>query len=163
MSAIDSKEPFPYYTESSEEYFFSTNRVAEQRIKEQMMSDATKERSTVEWFVECGNSNSNESLARELAADGLGYESLTTIKNVPCHDDRARDFLRIPSTFIVKLKRAKKGSDVLKFRFWKRNGHDALTYPADFVEKGGVRQRPRFKSAAERLKAIKAAEAAKMP
>ncbi len=117
--------------------------------------------SQVEWFVVAGDKNSNDGLAEALAARGYGYDSLATITGVPCHDGHKRDFLRIPGSFVALVKRAKKGSDVLKFRFWKRNNPNVDAYPADFVEKErGVRQSPHFKSGAARLAALKAASAA---
>lgn len=119
-----------------------------------------KEKPKDEWFAEGRNANSNESLVQELAAHGLGHDGITACRAVPCNDGRKRDLLRLPSEFVTKVKRAKKGSDVLNIRFWKRSTPNALACPADFVEKGRLGQTVAHKSAAARLKAIKEAKSA---
>lgn len=120
------------------------------------MAEATE--SKVEWFVECMNHDSNNRLAEALAAQGYGYDSEAKSEVVLCHDDKNRSFFRIPGSFVRRVIRAKKGSDVLAFRFWKRNHANAKAFPADFVERErGARTSPKYKSAADKLKAEKAA------
>ncbi len=123
------------------------------------MAEATE--SKVEWFVVASNNDSNNRLAEALAARGFGHDALSAISDVKCHDGKKRDFLRIPGGFVAKIKRAKEGSDVLQFRFWKRNHALVDAFPADFVEQEpGTRSSPKYKSAADKLKAEKAARVA---
>ena len=119
------------------------------------------EESRIEWFAECGNNDSNNRLSEALAAQCLGYDSVAKSETVPCHDGKDRQLFRIPGVFVRRMIRAKKGSDVLAFRFWKRNHADAKAFPADFVEQEpGTRSSPKYKSAADKLKAEKAARVA---
>jgi|GEM_PF-4549127 len=121
------------------------------------MKQAVRPISSVEWFVEQGNSFSLEGLAEALSADGFGYDSLVGMRGVCCSDGVPRDFFRIPSHYVAKIKKVKQGSDVLKFRFWKRNGPDAVTSRADFVEQSrGPRASvpmKKYRSGAEKLRA----------
>lgn len=115
-----------------------------------------------EWFAECGNNDSNNRLAEALAAQGFGYDCLGKNEQVACHDGKERPMFCIPGAFVRRIIRAKKGSNVLQFCFWKRAHHDVPAYPMDFIERDDkVRRSVRYKSGAERLRAIKAAKAAK--
>lgn len=111
----------------------------------------------VEWFAQCQNSDSNRALGEALAAHGFGYEGVSECKAVRCHDGRRRKFFRLPDGFVTLVLASKEGSDVLKFRLWKRNGPNAKAYPGDFLEQGKLKQKKPYRSAAARLKAIKAA------
>lgn len=112
-----------------------------------------------EWFAECLNDFSNKGLAAFLSAQGSGYESELASIIVPCGDGVNRPLFRIQGSQARPLLRQQKGSDVLKFRIWKRDHDGVPAYPMDFV--GGVkgpRSSPAFKSAADRLRAIKSAQ-----
>lgn len=111
----------------------------------------------VEWFAQCQNNDSNRALGEALAAHGFGYEGVSECKAVRCYDGRRRKFFRLPDGFVTLVLTSKQGSDVLKFRLWKRNGRNAKAYPGDFLEQGKLKQGPRYRSAADKLKAIKAA------
>lgn len=120
------------------------------------------ERHPGEWFAESGNTNSNNGLAEALAAQGLGYDSVGKNEEVLCHDGKKRPMFCIPGAFVQRIIRAKQGSDVLRFKFWKRAHRDVPAYPMDFVEQGGGAKRSaKFKSAAAKLAALKAARATK--
>ena len=125
--------------------------------------DSDHERLPGEWFAECMNAFSNEGLAAFLSAQVSGYESELKSEEVPCNDGVPRPLFRILGRHVRQLLKLQEGSNVLKFRIWWR-GHDGLdAYPKDFI---GSEERPRssgpFKSGADRLKAIKAARAAKV-
>ena len=124
-----------------------------------MTAMESKEKQVSEWFAECGNNDSNNRLAEALAAQGLGYDSVIKNELVPCHDGVERPMFCIPSAFVQRMKKAKKGSNVLMFRFWKRAHHNVPAYPMDFIEQsGGARRSPNFKSAAAKLRARRQAE-----
>lgn len=126
------------------------------------MSDVVKEKPVGEWLVECANNDSNNRLAEALAAQGFGYDCLGKNEQVLCHDGKERPMFCIPGAFVRRMIRAKKGSDVLGFRFWKRAHRDVSAYPMDFIERvGQVERSVKFKSGAAKLKAIKQAKAAK--
>lgn len=128
------------------------------------MNDTTKKRPAGEWFAECGNNDSNNRLAEALSAQGFGYDSLGKNEEVPCNDGKERPMFCIPGAFVRRMIRAKKGSDVLQFRFWKRDHADVPAYPMGFIEgPGPVRRSAKFKSGAAKLKAERAARAGEKP
>lgn len=128
------------------------------------MNETAKKRPAGEWFAECGNHNSNNGLAEALAAQGFGYDSLGKNEEVPCSDGKERPMFCIPGAFVRRMLRAKKGGDVLQFRFWKRAHADVPAYPMDFIEEvGPVRRSAKFKSGAEKLRAARNARAGQKP
>ena len=126
------------------------------------MSEAKKKNPPGEWFAECGNNDSNNRLAEALAAQGFGYDCLGKNEKVLCRDGKNRPMFCIPGAFVRQMIGAKQGSNVLRFKFWKRAHRDVAAYPMDFIEQGGgVKRSASFKSAAAKLAAVKAARVAK--
>ena len=118
-----------------------------------------KSRPSGEWFAECLNEFSNKGLAAFLSAQGSGYESELASITVPCGDGVNRPLFRILGTQVRSLLKLQKGSDVLKFRIWKRDHDGVPAYLMNFIGGGkGPRSSPAFKSAADRLRAIKSAQ-----
>lgn len=126
-----------------------------------MNEKTKKERPVGEWFAECGNNDSNNRLAEALAAQGLGYDSLGKNEQVLCNDGRERPMFCIPGAFVRRMIRAKKGGDVLQFRFWKRDHANVPAYPMGFIEDSKAKKSARFKSGADKLRAERAARASK--
>ncbi|HCJ45865.1 MAG: hypothetical protein GW815_03275 [Candidatus Moranbacteria bacterium] len=114
-------------------------------------------KSTVQWFVEC-DAFTNESIERELALRGIGYDSISRYPDMVGSDGKSHDVLLIPSTFVKKLKSARVNDKRFRFRFWKRNGSRGTMYPADFVEKKPISETEKFRAIAKRLSEISIAK-----
>lgn len=114
-----------------------------------------------EWFVECKNSFSNNGLAAFLSEQGSGYDSELKSVIVLCNDGVRRPLFRILGSQVRPLLSQEKSNDVFKFRIWKRDHDSATAYPMDFIAaSGGARGSKQYKSAADKLKAERAARAA---
>src|SRR3989344_4488180 len=87
-----------------------------------------------QWFVECGDAFSNESLTGMLAEQGI-TDAESKCVGILGSDGRKHNVFRIPSRFVTLLRSAKRGDARFKFRFFKRSGNAGVIYPADFVEK----------------------------
>jgi hypothetical protein len=110
-----------------------------------------------EWFAECGNTNSNNALAEALSAQGYGYDSEMKCESVLCDDGKERPLFRIPGSFVRRMIKAKKGSDVLAFEFWHRAHGAVPAHKMSFLEQStGAKRSVHFKSAADKLRAIRA-------
>lgn len=87
---------------------------------------------SAQWFVEC-NPRDNESLARVLDEYGIGIESMYTgLKDI---EGKPHDVWLIPSSFLTRLRAAKRNDKSYAFRFWIRNGTHSPLRPAEFIEK----------------------------
>lgn len=112
-----------------------------------------------EWFADCMTSHANEALAAFLSAQASGYDSDLKSTEVPCSDGKKRPLFRIDGAHVRLILTLQRGSDVLKFHIWKRDHDGALAYRMKFIEGStGPRSSPAFKSAADRLWAIKSAQ-----
>ena len=93
------------------------------------------EMGTSQWFVECMNPATNESLARLLAEHSIGEENKYI--GLLDRDGKAHDVWMVPSNLITRLREAKRdrsGNEHFKFRFWLRSGPDAVLNSAGFIE-----------------------------
>jgi hypothetical protein len=115
-------------------------------------------KSKEQWFAECGNMISNESLAMSLAEIGIS-EAEAKHPGMQGSDGKKHDVWQIPSDFVKKLRSANQSDSRFKYRFWKRNGSEGVIYPADFVEK--PKPSKELQKAKAKLKKIRAKAAKK--
>lgn len=97
------------------------------------MTERAKQ-SEVQWFVECGNPFSNESVTCMLAEIGIG-DAESKYPSMLGSDGKPHDVILIPSDFVKKIRAAKQGDSRFKYRFFKRNGKNGVISPADFLER----------------------------
>jgi len=90
---------------------------------------------TTQWFVECDPVR-NESLAQLLAAQGIATEN--QFVGVRDKDGRPHDVWCIPSSFVARLRDAKRVSSYYNFRFFVRDTPHSPIRPAAFLEKRRV-------------------------
>ena len=95
-----------------------------------------------QWFIECSDPFTNESVAAFLAERGIGE---TEAKHVGLldHTGHPRDVWEIPSYCVTVLRKAKQSNSQFQFRFFVRHHRDAPLYPADFIEGRGLSQQVR--------------------
>lgn len=101
---------------------------------ERIKAQERKGRPPVQWFVECGDPFSNESLAAALAERGIS-DAESKCVSVMGMDGRRHDVILVPAYMVMKLRAAKRGDSRFKYRFFKRDGPSGPICRADFLEK----------------------------
>lgn len=90
-----------------------------------------------QWFVECSDPFTNESVEAFLAERGIG-EAEAKHPGLEDHLGHPRDVWEIPSYCVSALRKAKQNNSQFQFRFFVRHHRDAPLYPADFIEGRGL-------------------------
>lgn len=90
-----------------------------------------------QWFIECSDPFTNESVAAFLAERGIGEAEAKHIGLLD-RTGHHRDVWEIPSPCVSVLRKAKRSNSQFQFRFFVRHHRDAPLYPADFIEGRGL-------------------------
>lgn len=95
-----------------------------------------------QWFVECSDPFTNESVAAFLAERGISKAEAKHPALLD-HTGHPHDVWEIPSYCVSTLRRAKRDNSQFQFRFFVRHHRDAALYTADFIEGRGLPQQVR--------------------
>lgn len=119
-------------------------------------ASGSKERPKGEWFLECGNLFTNESVAAALADRAIGDGESKSVA-MQGSDGRKHDVFRIPSYLVRKFISAKQMDPLYRFKLFTRAaGSEGNIHPADFVEKKYESKKMlEAKKTAEELKVLK--------
>lgn len=101
-----------------------------------------KEARKSQWFVECRDAFSNESLAAFLSERGIGEAEAKHVGLLD-HRDQSHDVWEVPSRLIDSLRRIQRSDDRFHFRFFTRHNANTPIYLADFITKKGLSKKAR--------------------